>query len=130
MRGILFLAGLAVTGCTTQPPVTRTAEAEAQFQKLTSGKVAGQPMTCLPTYRSGNMVTIDDQTVVFEDGRRVYVNHLLGDCPQLSSGFYTLVTNSYGSGLCRGDIAKVVDLHTGMTLGACAIGDFTPYTPG
>jgi hypothetical protein len=73
------------------------------------------------------MVPIDDSTVAFKDGSRVYVNHLIGECSLLKSGFYTLVTHSNGSGLCRGDIASVADVSTGSVLGSCAIGDWTPY---
>jgi hypothetical protein len=38
------------------------------------------------------------------------------------------VTRSSGSGLCRGDIARVADVSTGMIVGSCAVGDFIPYT--
>ena len=130
MRAIpLLLAAAALTGCVTQPPpATRSAEAQAEFQKLTAGKVAGPAITCLPSYRSDDMVTIDDGTVAFKNGRTVYVNHLLGECSGLKSGFYTLVTRSSGSGLCRGDIARVADVSTGMIVGSCAVGEFIPYT--
>ena len=102
MRAIpLLLAAAVLTGCATQqPPATRSAEKQAEFEKLTAGKVAGQPMTCLPSYRAGNMVPIDDSTIVFKDGSRVYVNHLIGECSLLKSGFYTLVTRSSGPGMC------------------------------
>lgn len=132
MRVIPLLLIAAAAGCTTAPPApTRTAKAEAEFQKLTAGKVPGTPITCLQSYRAGDMVTIDDSTVVFKEGSRVYVNHLIGECNGLSSGFYTLVTKSGGSGMCRGDISRVADVRTGMTVGSCAIGDFVPYnSPG
>lgn len=131
MRSIpLLLAAAVLTGCMTQPPpATRSAEAEAEFQKLIAGKVAGQPITCLPSYKRNEMVTIDDGTVAFKNGRTVYVNKLIGECSGLDSGFYALVTNSSGPGLCRGDIARVTDVRTGMTAGSCAMGDFVPYTP-
>jgi hypothetical protein len=131
MRAIsLLLAAAVLTGCMTQPPpATRSAEAEAEFLKLTAGKVAGQPISCLPSYQRSDMVTIDDGTVAFRNGRTVYVNKLLGECSGLDSGFYTLVTTSHGSGLCRGDIARVADIRTGVTAGSCAIGDFVPYKP-
>lgn len=131
MRAIpLLLTAAVLAGCATQPPSpTRLAEAQAEFQKLTAGKVAGQPVSCLPSYRRNDMVTIDDSTVAFKNGKTVYVNKLIGQCSGLDSGFYTLVTNSSGPGLCRGDIARVADVRTGMTFGSCAIGDFTPYTP-
>ena len=133
MRAIpLLLAAAAAvsTGCMTQPaPATRSAEAEAEFQKLTAGKAAGEPITCLPSYKRHDMVTIDDGTVAFKNGKTVYVNKLIGECSGLDSGFYALVTNSSGPGLCRGDIARVTDVRTGMTAGSCAIGDFVPYKP-
>jgi hypothetical protein len=126
----LLLVTAAVAGCTTAPPApTRTAQGQAEFQRLTAGKVAGSPITCLPSYNADDMVKIDDSTVAFKQGRRVYVNHLIGECNGLSSGFYTLVTKSSGSGLCRGDIARVADVRSGITVGSCAIGDFVPYSP-
>jgi len=73
-------------------------------------------------------VTIDNSTVAFKNGSTVYVNHLIGECSGLKSGWYTLVTRSSGPGMCRGDIADVADVRTGMVVGSCAIGDFTPYT--
>ena len=131
LRGMLFVAAaIGLTGCVTQPPEPRSAQAEAEFQKLIAGKVAGDPISCLQTYRSGDMVRIDNSTVAFKDGRRVYVNHLIGECSGLGSGFYALETRSNGTGLCRGDIARVTDTSTGTIVGACAIGDFTPYTAG
>lgn len=130
MRAIpLLLAAAAASGCATQPPApTRTAEAQAEFQKLTAGRVPGAPITCLPSYRAGHMTPIDDSTVIFKDGSRVYVNHLIGECSLLRSGFYTLVTRSSGTGLCRGDIADVADVRAGTVVGSCAIGDWVPYT--
>jgi hypothetical protein len=129
MRAIpLLVTAAALAGCTTQPSeTTRTAEGQAKFVKLTAGKVAGTPMSCLPSYQTNDMVTIDDSTVAFKQGSTVYVNHLLGPCNGLDSGFYTLVTRSHGSGMCRGDISHVSDIRTGMMVGSCAIGDFVPY---
>ena len=68
------------------------------------------------------MVTIDDGTVAFRNGRTVYVNKLLGECSGLDSGFYTLVTTSSGSGLCRGAVVLPARAYG-------AIGDFVPYKP-
>lgn len=130
MRTIcLILCGAILAGCTTAPPpASRSAEAQAEFHRLTAGKVPGQPLSCLPSYRADNMVRIDNSTVAFREGGRVYVNHLIGACSGLKSGFYALVTRSSGTGLCRGDIAHVQDVSTGAIVGSCAIGDFVPYT--
>lgn len=128
MRSIFMLAAAALAGCTTAPPPMPTAEAQARFQQLVAGKVAGNPMSCLPHFRTGNMVVIDDNRVAFEQGSRVYVNDFRGGtCSNLGSGFYTLVTRSSGTGMCSGDIASVVDISTGMTVGSCVLGDFVPF---
>ncbi len=129
MRAIpLLLTAAALAGCTTEPPTaTRSPEAQAKFAQLTAGRVPGKPITCLPPYLTNDMVTIDESTVVFKQGGTVYVNHLLGPCSGLDSGFYTLVTRSHGSGMCRGDISHVSDIRTGTIVGSCAIGDFVPY---
>ena len=124
-----LLIGAALTACTTAPESpTRAAEAEAKLQELLAGKTAGQPQDCLPHWRSDRLVVIDDNTIAFESGNTVYRNELQGGCNQLGSGFYTLVTKTRSSvGLCRGEIAEVVDTRTGMTVGSCIIGDFVPY---
>ena len=124
----LIATALALAGCATQPQsVVRSAEAQTELNKLLAGKTAGEPFTCLQHYRANDMVRIDDSTVAFKQGTRVYVNHLIGECANLTSGFYALVTRSNGTGLCRGDMADVRDLSTGMIVGSCAIGDWTPY---
>ena len=132
MRAIpLLLMAAALNGCTTQPPsTTQMAENQAKFQELTSGKVAGRPITCLPpSARTRNLEVIDDRTFAYVDSSsRVYVNHVRGECSNLGSGFYTLVVRSGGSGTCSGDIADVADPRTGMTFGSCALGEFVPYT--
>lgn len=132
MRRICLLAaGAALAGCSTAPQPTRTAAAEAHFQKLVGGKVAGTAVSCIPRLRANNMVVIDDSLIAFRDGsRRVYVNDFRGGrCSRLGSGFYALVTRSFGSsGLCSGDIAEVVDTNSGVSFGNCVLGDFIPYT--
>ena len=76
-----------------------------------------------------DMVVIDDDTILYRDGRTTYVNKPLGSCNLLSRGSYALVTRSQGSQLCRGDIATVTDVTSGTTVGSCALGDFVPYKP-
>ena len=126
----LLLLTAALGGCMAAPEPPRTAKAEAHLQKLLAGKAAGPARSCLPEYRSDNMVVIDDNTVVFRDGRTVYRNDFVGGgCSRLGSGYYALLTRRMGgSGLCRGDIAEVKDLTSGITVGSCVLGDFVPYT--
>ena len=129
------LATIAVTasllaGCTAgmAGPQPRNLRAENELREALAGKVAGRPVDCLQSGRSGDMQVIDDNTILFRDGRRTYVQAPHGGCSPLGSGHYTLVTHSFGGmGLCRGDIARVVDLQNGFTVGSCSLDSFVPF---
>ena len=131
----LILLGLAasVVACSTAPPVPeqRSARAQERLTKELAGRTPGQAVSCLPTYRSNDMIAIDDSTLLFRDGTtRIWRNDVQGGgCNLLGAGGYTLVTKTSGGiGLCRGDIGQVMDLRSGTTVGSCVMGDFTPYT--
>jgi hypothetical protein len=132
MRMISVLtAGAVLASCTTAPypAPTRTADKQHEYESLLAGKVAQAPISCLPNYRAGDMRTIDENTILFRDGSsRVYVAHMQAGCTGLVNGHYALVTHQFGSiGLCRGDIAQVVDTLNRIPIGSCVFGDFTPY---
>jgi hypothetical protein len=127
----LLLIGGALASCTTAAPQSmRTAQGQQEYEALLAGKVAGNPISCVPSYRADDMIRIDEQTIAFRDGSsRVYVAHMRGPCSNLTSGNYALVTKSFGSGgLCSGDIARVVDTSNNITVGSCAFGDIIPFT--
>lgn len=128
----LIVAGAALASCSTAPqPTMRSAQAQAEYNQLIEGKVAGAATDCLPTFDSRDMRAIDDQTAVFRGAgsKKVYVMHFNGSCNNLGNAGYALVTKQYGStNMCRGDIAQMVQTSTGMTVGSCVIGSFVPYT--
>ena len=124
----IALAATALAGCeTATEPMARTERAQATFDRELAGKAAGRAEKCLPLHRSRDMQVIDDSTILFRDGRTVYVNTTLGACNNLGNPSYALVTRNFGSQLCRGDIATVADMTSGITVGSCALGDFVPY---
>lgn len=129
LRNLMPAAAIVVLAAcaTASAPPQRAAEDQARLDKLLAGKTPGEPRRCLPMYRTRDMVVIDDYTIAFRDGRTVYVNQPLGGCGRLGSGNYALVTRTFGSELCRGDIAQVVDTGSRMFAGSCAMGDFIPY---
>lgn len=126
----LIIGGAGLAACTTAPePVMRSAEKQAEYNRLIEGKVAGTPVDCLPRFDSNDMRVIDDQTAIFDaPGNKVYVTRFNGSCNNLGTSGYALVTKQYGTGrLCRGDIAQVVQTSTGLPVGSCVVGDFVPY---
>jgi hypothetical protein len=133
----ILLAGAVLASCTAYGPPyagpTRTADKQREYESLLAGKVPLAPISCLPHYQSGDMRTIDENTILFRDGaRRTYVAHMQGGCTGLGGGNYALVTHQFGTAdLCRGDIAQVVDTLSRFPVGSCVFGDFTPYVrPG
>ena len=130
---LLLLAAAATASCNTVPPSPSTAQIaanQAHLQELTAGKVAQAPISCLPHHRANDMVVVDESTVAFKDGGRVYVAHMNGPCSNLGGPGYALLTRTTGTAdLCRGDIAQVVDTSAHITVGSCVFDHFTPYSP-
>jgi len=110
----------------------RLSEREAQdLARALDGKVAGEPVACVTSVRSSDLRALGDNTLIYRINKDlVYRNTLSGACNGLSMGD-TLVMRRVTSQYCRGDIATVVNLPSGMQTGSCALGDFVPYrTPG
>ena len=127
----LVLIAAALASCTTAPQsqFQRSDRAQAELQRLIAGKVAGKPQSCLSNHRAGNMIIVDDNTVFYRSGSRLYRQDFNGGrCSNVGAGHYALVTRQFSGSLCRGDIATVADLSSGMTVGSCVMGDFVPYT--
>src|SRR4051794_26520521 len=126
--GILLLASMA-SSCAPVPPNPEVvAREQAQFAQLTEGKIAGAPLSCLPSWRSNDMVVIDDNTIAFRNGPgKVYISHMQGGCLGIDHGRNALVTRTTGPNLCRGDIAQVLDTAARVTIGSCVFGGFVPY---
>lgn len=101
---------------------------EAKLEKLIEGRTAGKPSDCLPLMGgSPSSTKIEGVGEVFGSGRTIYVNRFEGGCPGLSS-FDTIVTRSPQGRLCRGDIARIVDLTSRIERGSCVLGPFVPYS--
>jgi len=131
VRGLLALGGVVLIGsCTTAPDrITHSPKAQKELNEALAGHTPGPSVDCLPIWRTANMQIIDDWTILFRDGRTVYVQNPRGGCTGLANGSYTLVTRQFGvNQMCSGDINLTVDLRTGMNGGACIFSPFVPYT--
>jgi hypothetical protein len=95
------------------------------------GKVPGEPVSCISTFRNSDLRALGDNTLIYRVNKDlVYRNTLSGPCNGLSMGD-TLVMVRTSTQYCRGDLARVVNLQSNTQSGSCALGDFVPYkTPG
>lgn len=128
----LGAAALALLGsCTSAGYVQegRSPKAQRELASALAGRTPGKPVRCVPTFRANEVQIIDDWTILYRDGRTVYVQNPPGGCRGIGIGSYTLVTRQYGvRQFCEGDINQLVDLRTGFNGGACVFGPFVPYT--
>lgn len=123
-------AAAILASCTTAPAeVARSPRAQKELAEALAGRVPGKPVTCLPSYRADNMQIIDDWTILFRDGRTIYVQNPRGGCPGIGSRRNVLVTRLFGTTqLCSGDISHLVDPSSGIQGGSCVFSEFVPYT--
>lgn len=140
MRGISLLlvgAGALLAGCMMGAPgpgadaeTMRSASGQRALDALMAGRTAGPPVSCIPGYNARDMQVIDGQNVAFRVGTRtVYMARLSQGCSLLGAGGYSLLTRQFGgSGLCRGELAQVVDFRNNVTVGSCVVQDIVPYT--
>ncbi len=131
MRILIPLAALALTaGCAATPQETaredaRQAREVARLERSLAGWSPGKPTSCIQT-RNAN-VQIYGDTLVYDDGARRYRTQTTGGCFGLRRDDI-IVTRSFGASLCQGDIVRTVDRTAGFPSGACAFGEFVPYT--
>lgn len=123
-------AAILLAACSTAPSqVTRSPQAEEELARALAGRVAGPPVTCIPTYRADDMQIIDDWTILFKDGSTIYLQNPRGGCPGIGASRNILISRPMPSNqLCSGDIQQLFDPVSRIGGGACVLSDFVPYT--
>lgn len=123
----LMLAAPAAYSGTAEVKISE--EDQAKFDKLVDGRTAGEPVSCISRADQSRMTVIGDKYLVYRrssNPKTIYVNEPYGGCR--NAEHYTLVTRRSSSQLCRGEIAQIKDLTSGMFINSCSFGDFVPYT--
>ena len=132
MRAWICLTPLLLAGCTgSYEPKPLTDKQVATLDKALAGKVAGKKVSCINRESQTSLTVVSNGVLLYRVSRKlIYRNDLIGSCNGLTYGD-TMIVRSYGSQLCRGDFTTSANLMTGVTTGACALGDFVPYrAPG
>jgi hypothetical protein len=131
MKPHLLLLIPLISGCAMSTNAAyaerQTAAYAAEMDKALSGKVAGKPQSCINLRDASSTQQVGDKTILYSVNRKLtYRNDPYGGCPGLGRD-YTLVTHTWGSELCRGDVVTPIDLTSGFQAGACVLSDFVPY---
>ena len=126
---IFFSAAAALGSCATPTEEARSPKAAKQLAEALEGRVAGEPVDCIRNYRTTNIEVIDDWTILFREGQTVYVQNPAGGCRGIGNQSKTLITRAFGvSRTCRGDINRLISVHSRMPAGSCIFTAFVPYT--
>ena len=127
-QAIALCGAALLSSCSAAPAEqARNPKAADELAKALSGRVPGKPQRCIFNDSSVETIVIDDSTILFRDGRTVYVQHPPGGCSGLGNRSRTLVTRPVGSQMCQDDINHVVSLGSRMGGPTCVFGPFIPY---
>jgi hypothetical protein len=100
---------------------------QAQLNKYLAGLTPGKPVTCIDSHRSYDTLRAGD-TILYKYGPKlIYRTDTGGGCFGLRNGD-AIITKTYTSQFCRGDIVRTADLTTHTPSGSCSFGAFVPYT--
>ena len=94
-----------LASCSTgQVQETRSPRAQKELAEALAGLTPDRRCAASTTIRLEQMQVIDDWTILFRDGRTIYVQNPRGGCSGLANRNRTLVTRQFGTtDLCDGD---------------------------
>ena len=119
---------VAACGQVDSTPKPLTEKQAAVLMKELNGKVAGKPVNCISDFNATNTIRVSDNILLYRvSGRLVYQNNLRSACSGLARDNDIIVSEQFGSQKCKGDIIRLVDRTSGITGGACSLGEFVPY---
>ncbi len=98
---------------------------EAKLAKLLEGRVAGEPVSCIPLNRTQQARIIDKTAIVYDSGRTIYVNPPRH--PESLDDDDVMVTKLHSSQLCRLDTVHLHDRSGFFFSGFVGLEDFVPY---
>ena len=123
---VAFAIALGVTAAAPAADVQHSPEAQAKLDKMLAGRVPGETRRCVATSVITSAIGIDDRTLLFRDGPRIWRTELKAslECGKLGKQSF-IHTESAANRTCNGEHLEFSD---GGIMGSCVFGDFTPYT--
>lgn len=127
----LAAATLAVSGVASTPAIAGQKAAEkgaARLAKMLEGRVAGEPVSCIPGWNSSQIQVIDETAIVYDAGDTIYVGRPTD--PSVLDANDVLVTNRTGSQFCANDTMRMMDRNGQFVTGVVFLDKFVPYKKG
>jgi hypothetical protein len=126
MRKFTAFLATALALATASAEAAPRVSGEAKLAREIEGRVAGDPVRCLPFHRIHSSRIIDDTAIVYDAGSTLYVNRPRAGRESLDR-WDTLVTRTFGSQLCSTDVVHLYDAGARMQTGIVFLGEFVPY---
>ena len=127
MRKIFALAAVAAAACTAGPVEPGVDDEGRLAAALRDYEQTGPADACVSLRELRGNRSVGEGAIIFDGhGDRIWVNRPPAGCPSMND-FRALRTETTANQLCRGDIATVIDVGTGLHYGSCGLGEFTPY---
>jgi hypothetical protein len=125
MKRILILLSAALFALPAASSKPRMSDAE-QLEKALAGRTAGKPVSCVYLRDLDGSEVIGDDILYRVNRNLLYRNHSSGGCDGAQRGD-ALITRTFSSRLCQGDLVRTADLQAGFESGSCVLGGFVPY---
>ena len=136
MRRLLvpLIAATALAACTQTPAETARAQQDAaadqaRLAKRLAGLVPGPPQTCVDQFQLRDaQLSSYGTTILYTLGSGIAYRSDTNGCTGVGgNGRNILVTKTFSSQLCQGDIATTVDNSSRFPTGSCSFGPFVRY---
>lgn len=127
MRKLPLIAAASLAGLAASAQASPRLDGEERLARAVEGRVAGEPVDCIPLQHIRSSTIIDNEAIVFDAGSTVYVNRPRAGRESLDH-WDTLVTRPFGTRLCSIDVVRLMDSTTRMETGTVFLGEFVPYT--
>jgi hypothetical protein len=124
---LLVAGGVALSADKNSYRAREAAEAQAKLDKYLAGLTPGKPVDCIEAHRTYETLRAGDTILYKYSPKLIYRTDTGGGCFGLSRGD-AIITESFTSQFCRGDIVRTADLTSHTPSGSCSFGAFIPYT--
>ncbi len=125
MRAWFLIAPALVAGCAMagDEPTSRD---RAALARDIAGRVEGPAQACVLQRPNQSLHAVDRRTIVYGDGRTLWVNRLEADCAGLRPDSI-LIVETFADRYCRNDQLRALEPGASIPGPICRLGDFTPY---
>jgi hypothetical protein len=125
MRALILMVPALVAGCAMAGDGPAGRERTALDRDLAE-RVAGPAEACLPRRQNQSLRAVDRRTIVYDDGRILWVNRLEANCSGLRLDSI-LIVETFADRYCRNDRIRALEPGSPISGPACRLGSFTPY---